>query len=263
MTEHMRLSVFLALLGLSGGAVLAAAEQQPDPGVRESMRELWHANVGAIPKEQAPSPLDAVVRQLRAIQMSPQRPAAGGVLAPQPTTAPAEVLAGSPQEPPARRAGRQIDPAVLEKLRKLPAGGVASPEELAEALFLTRHFDAASVFYEQALKEAKNDDDKAWLLYQMGNCRRPNDPAAARALYGRILAEHPDSVWSSLADMQSRLIEWQQINNPRGLLQELSQKPGRTSGKALAPTARPTTSQAVDSSGPGAAFPTGEIAGGK
>lgn len=248
--------VCVVLLGLSGGAALLAGDPPPAGAsaagaasrpttqaveVRQNMLELWRASIGALSPQPAGSPLEAVIRQLRALQLAPKEtPApASPAAATQPAPARVRIRVEPGQEPTSPPEGRQLDPSVLEKLKQLPAQGVASPEELAEALFLTGHLDAAFVFYEQALGRAEDDQAKGWLIYQMGNCRRPADPATARTLYARVVAEHADSVWASLADTQAGLIEWHQLNSPRRLLRELA----ATTTQPAKPVAKPPTSQ--------------------
>ena len=267
MNSWIRPVACLSLLGLFSGVALLAGDPPPAsaPGegcdVRKNMRELWRANVGALSGPEGPSRLEAMIRQLKAVRVAQKRRTGLPALTTQPAGGPEQLLVGSPRRPHARPEGKQIAPEVLEKLKKLPAEGVANPEELAEALFLTGHFDAAIVFYKQALTRAKKSEDKAWLLYQMANCRRPGDPAVARALYGQVLAEHPDSLWSSLAEVQDRLIEWHRINSPRTLLQELNPQSGAKSEQKAELTSRPKALKTSRMTAPASA-PAGGVAGG-
>lgn len=267
MNSWIRAWVCLGLLGLFSSVALLAGDPPPAGasdqgfGVRQNMRELWRASVGALSAPESPSRLDAMVQQLKAIQVSPKPQTGLPASATQPAGGLRRLLVESTRDLRTRPKGKQLAPEVLEKLKKLPAQGVTSPEELAEALFLTGHFDAAIIFYKQALAGAKQSEDQAWLLYQMANCRRPSDPAAARALYGQILAEHPDSLWSSLAEVQDRLIEWHRINGPRTLLQELNRQSGAKSEQKVKLTSRPKALKTSRMTAPASA-PAGGVAGG-
>ena len=154
--------VCAVLVGLSGGAALLAGDPPPAGAatgaasqpttqaaeVRQNMLELWRASIGALPHQPPGSPLEAVIWQLRALQLAPKE--APAPTPPAATTQPApprvKIRVAPGQGPTSPPESRQLDPAVLEKLKQLPAQGVASPEELAEALFLSGHLDAAFVF---------------------------------------------------------------------------------------------------------------------
>jgi tetratricopeptide (TPR) repeat protein len=237
MNGRRRAWICLGLLaGLNGVALLAGDAPSPGPAgpssdVKESLRELWRANIKALADEHPSSAIDQSVRTLNSIRLKPKFLPPAQVVTSQPSSTPARL----PQTAPAPPVQKGIAPEVLEKLKKLPASGLASPEELADALFLSGHLDAAGTFYAQALEAAEEPEEKAWLMYQMANCRRAKDPAGASGLYKQILADYPDSLWASLADVQDRLIEWHRKSKPRDTLQAVVEK-------LAPPTTRPSGS---------------------
>ena len=60
-----------------------------------------------------------------------------------------------------------------------------------------------------------------WLLFQVGNCQRHSDPAAARKAYQQLAREFPDCPWTPVAKMFDRLLRWHELNNPAEALKGL------------------------------------------
>lgn len=100
---------------------------------------------------------------------------------------------------------------------------VHDPLEMAELLFLSGRQAEATIFYEKALaRTAPNDstteDDRAWILFQLGNCLRETDMARARDMYMKLVSEYPGSPWTELAKAHGRLITWYQSARPEQLM---------------------------------------------
>ena len=85
---------------------------------------------------------------------------------------------------------------------------------LADTLFRGGHLDEAYRFYEKSVTKGTPAETKAWVLFQMANCRRTKDPAAAQALYHRVQTEHAASMWASTAAVEERLLQWLQMACP-------------------------------------------------
>ena len=103
-----------------------------------------------------------------------------------------------------------------------------NPFALGEVLYYSGHLKEAAVFYQEALKrkssdKAGSDQDRAWILFQMGNCLRGDDPLTAKKMYGLLIAEYSDSPWVDLAKAREGLIDWQQKDKPRTLIAAESQ----------------------------------------
>jgi tetratricopeptide (TPR) repeat protein len=102
---------------------------------------------------------------------------------------------------------------------------VDNPFELAELLFLSNHLKKAAVFYEQALSQTSTDSSisvqrKAWILFQIGNCLRYDDPNRAKQIYSQLINEFPESSWSELAKSHVDLIDWFQTDKPEEIITE-------------------------------------------
>jgi len=85
--------------------------------------------------------------------------------------------------------------------------------KLADILFLSGHESCAAVFYQQAIdrmdpNDVASPDDRAWILFQLGNCLSHSDLSAAKNAYRRFIAEYPDSLWTDLAKAREQLIDW-------------------------------------------------------
>ncbi len=107
----------------------------------------------------------------------------------------------------------------LEELVKNP-NQVSNPLEVAELLFLSGRLVNAGVFYKQALdlmppENTGTNNDRAWALFQLGNCLRETDIAKAKEMYMKLIADYPASPWTELAKAHGRLITWYQSANPK------------------------------------------------
>lgn len=106
----------------------------------------------------------------------------------------------------------------LEDLRKDP-NRVRDPLETAELLFLSGRPTDAVPFYEEALRRTRAGDiasagDRAWVLFQLGNCFRETDIAKAQDAYMKLIAEYPDSPWTEMARAGGRFLTWYQSARP-------------------------------------------------
>jgi len=112
--------------------------------------------------------------------------------------------------------------AQLEDLLADPAQ-VDAPLEMAELLFLSGRATKAAVFYEKALAQIPtgdlaNAEDRAWILFQLGNCLRETDQTKAKDTYMKLITQYPNSPWTELAKAHGRLISWYQNAKPQLLL---------------------------------------------
>ncbi|GAF86608.1 unnamed protein product, partial [marine sediment metagenome] len=119
----------------------------------------------------------------------------------------------------------------LEKLSQHP-DQIDNPLELAEVLFLSGYLKRAAVFYQEALNRHSADEagpvqqapalresrNRAWILFQIGNCLRDEDRPTAAKMYRQLIVEYPDSLWTDLAKGQDQLISWYQKDQPQTLL---------------------------------------------
>lgn len=112
----------------------------------------------------------------------------------------------------------------LEGLLQDPAQ-VRNPLEVAELLFLGGRPTEARVFYEKALalmsaQDEATGEDRAWALFQLGNCLRETDIVEAKEAYMKLIADYPSSPWTELAKAHGRLITWYQSANPQQFISQ-------------------------------------------
>jgi tetratricopeptide (TPR) repeat protein len=112
----------------------------------------------------------------------------------------------------------------IRNLSKNP-GNINNPFELGETLFLSGYLKEAAIFYQEALKRKSPDDagsarDRAWILFQIGNCLRNDDQPEAIKMYGQLITEYPNSPWKELADARRKLLDWFLKDEPRKLINE-------------------------------------------
>ena len=135
-------------------------------------------------------------------------------------TAKQKAISRLPNEP--------INNETLQKLRNLAQEPekIANPLELGEILFVNGNVKEAAMFYSEALKrkdpnEISVSEDRAWILFQIGNCLRSDDMPAAAKMYQQLLTEYPNSPWAILATARNNLIAWYMRDEPFKLIQQV------------------------------------------
>jgi tetratricopeptide (TPR) repeat protein len=200
-------------------------------------RQLWRARV-SIPRgnnnEQNKTELQQAIAQIHSLRFKPQKqtPAPAVVVQPTPTIEPNEappVSRGqnemSENETKFKLPYEPLSDRTLQVLRQLSQhpDRVGSPFELAEVLFLTGNKQEAAIFYKEALNRKSADNlwsahDRAWILFQTGNCLHNDNPQTAREAYRQLIAEYPDSPWTDLAKAKYELINWYEKDKPETLV---------------------------------------------
>jgi len=71
-----------------------------------------------------------------------------------------------------------------------------------------------------SLDDVGSAQDKAWILFQTGNCLRDDDLANAGKMYRQLIAEYPNSPWIDLAKARLNLIDWYQKSKLQTLIAE-------------------------------------------
>lgn len=188
--------------------------------------------------------LKRLIEQIRSVEFEPQKqetpepvmviPEQLPVAEPDKTVT--EVTEQKKQAEQTRHAERVVEPKsrnepiteetlqVLRTLAKNPEK-LANPLEIGEILFVSGNVKEAVIFYSEALKRiAPNDTgvsgDRAWILFQIGNCLRNDDMPAAAKMYQQLLTEYPNSPWVALATARNNLIAWYLKDEPLKLLSE-------------------------------------------
>lgn len=215
----------------------AGVEQTPDtagPLANEITRRLRRSRVAA-PEQaddaQTRAALSDLVHRIKSVKFEAKEPAAVATFTmPEPTKSrdvapdresaeqravqPAVAVPATPEQPLPTKAAEALQRVLADPNQ------ASEPLELAELLYLTGRLNEAAILYQKALdsttgSEPASREDRAWILLQLGNCLRETNPARAKDMYTRLVAEHADSPWVELAKAHSQLISWYEQVQPR------------------------------------------------
>ena len=210
----------------------------PDPN-SDLRRQLWRAELSIAKGEKdkgTKDELKRIIEQIRSIELKPDKQASEPVLAPEvtPATEPNETLSDTavPKEQKTEEVETKlpyepITDQTLQLLKNLSQhlDNLRNSFELGETLFLSGNLKEAAIFYQEALKRKSPDDvgsarNRAWILFQIGNCLRNDDPITAMKMYGQLITEYPNSPWKELAGARSKLLNWYLTDKPGELIAE-------------------------------------------
>ena len=183
--------------------------------------------------------LQKLIDQIRSVEFEPQKRTPEPVIVPEqpPAVEPNET---APQVPVRKEQAEQaveLEPQhgpiaettlqMLQTLAKNPEK-LVNPLELGEILFVSGNLKEAAMFYSEALKRKDPNDagassERAWILFQIGNCLRNDDMPAAAKMYQQLLTEYPNSPWAPLATARNNLIAWYLKDEPLKLIQQVKQ----------------------------------------
>ncbi len=213
---------------------LTASNDANDP----LKRKLWRSDITPAKDEKDPKigiELNRLIEQVRSIEFTSQQPSET-VVVPETvsTTEPneASVSMTVPNEDETKEIESKppytsITDKTLQMLKSLTLSPekIDNPFELGEILFLNGNLKEAAVFHQEALIRTDPNDpesaiDRAWLLFQKGNCLRDDDVAMAAKIYGQLIMEYPNSLWAEFAQIQSQIIAWYQTDEPQKLIAE-------------------------------------------
>jgi len=210
----------------------------PDPN-SDLRRQLWRAELSIAKGEKdkrTKDELKRIIEQIRSIELKPDKQASEPVLAPEvaPAAEPNETLSDTavPKEQKTKEVETKlpyepISDQTLQILKDLSQhlDNLRNSFELGETLVLSGNLKEAAIFYQETLKRKSTDDvgsarDRAWILFQIGNCLRNDDPVTAMKIYGQLITEYPNSPWRELAEARSKLLNWYQKDEPHKLIAE-------------------------------------------
>ena len=199
--------------------------------------ELLRADVSIAKRQndtESRNQLKQIIEQIRSVEFGPQKqaPAPVVILEKAPAIEPNETVPGVPgqkekakPEAKSKLPDEPITGETLQMLRNLAQDPekLDNPLELGEILFVSGNLKEAAMFYSEALKRKDPNDvsaswDRAWILFQIGNCLRNDDLPAAAKMYQQLLTEYPNSPWADMASAQSNLIAWYLKDEPVKLM---------------------------------------------
>jgi len=207
----------------------------PDPN-SNFRRQLWRAELSIAKGEKdkrTKDELKRMIEQIRSIKFETQKETFEPIVVPEvvPIDEPNEALSDTKEQE-----KKEIEPKLpyepiteqtLQILKNLSQhlDNLRNSFELGETLFLSGNLKEAVIFYREALKRKGPDDvgsvrDRAWTLFQIGNCLRNDDPSTAIKMYGQLIIEYPNSPWKELAEARRKLLDWYQKDEPHKLIAE-------------------------------------------
>jgi tetratricopeptide (TPR) repeat protein len=183
--------------------------------------------------------LEKIIEQIRSVEFEPRKQAPEPVIVPEkaPAIEPNDTVPEVPvqqetakQEAKPKSPNEPITEETLQMLRNLAKEPekLANPLELGEILFVSGNVKEAAMFYSEALRRKDPNDagvfwDRAWILFQIGNCLRTDDMPAAAKMYQQLLTEYPNSPWSDMATARNNLIAWYLKDEPLKLVLQVKQ----------------------------------------
>ena len=216
-------------------------------------RDLWRDRM-TVPKSleenETKEQLQQLIKRIRTIEFKPPEPAHKPVVTVTPIsqTEPNLTVVELPDQ-------NLIDVQQTQKTTPKPQPGTVSnetlnilierlqqpkllknPFELGEILSNAGYPREAAVCYSQALTQIDPNlpdptGKKPWILFQIGNCLRKDNPKKALEAYSQLINEHAGSLlWTDLAKARSSLINWYQQDKPKVLIEESRPKPTDNAG---------------------------------
>ena len=202
-------------------------------------RQLWRAGIGFY-KDQSEgsgkSELKLLIEQIRALEVRPPEHHSESVIkiGPVPSPEPNEMQTDidltentsketvkftQPYEPVSDRTLQMLADSSLDPNQ------MDNPFGLGEILYCSGRLREAVPFYRQALNRIEKDEspseqNRAWILFQLGNCLRDYDLPAAKKMYVQLITEYPESTWVDLAKVWDKLIDLYLKDDPKKLIAE-------------------------------------------
>lgn len=216
----------------------------------ESEHQLWKARMsttGDAETSQSKNDLKSLMQQINSIKFKelepvPEAPpepaveATAPLVAPLPIEEPAAAVepvvetepndVAAPEASASEPSVGHLSPQTLEMFRELlkKPEQLKKPFELGEVLFRGRYPKEAAICYQIAFdRMADVEEDphynKAWILFQLGNCLEDVSPEEALEKYRILMTEYSDCPWVDVARVKSRVIDWRLKDNPVGLIE--------------------------------------------
>jgi TolA-binding protein len=199
----------------------------PSPVDMSSKIQLMEGRISSLPRDNNDNKTDELKKMIelvRSVKLKPRQPA----------QQPAPPVAASAAEQPSQPLQTQPDESstsnetlrLVENQLKDP-NLISNPFELAEILFKSGKQIQAGICYKQALKVLPADDpnfatERAWILFQIGNCFKDEDPNTARESYAELIRTHSNSPWAEIAKARYSIIELYQQDNPGELIRQVN-----------------------------------------
>lgn len=202
-------------------------------------RQLWKSDITPVTDENdrgKSGELKQLIEQIRSIKIQPQEQTPKLVVPPKiiPANEPNGIsdvtIESAMQEEKDSEPNLPYTPISSETVKMLRSLSqnpqkIDNPLELGELLFRNGNYKEAVLFYREALNRADSNRpdasmDRAWLLFQTGNCLRNSDMDQAEKMYSQLITEFPNSLWADMAVVQTQFIAWYKKDEPQKLVNQ-------------------------------------------
>lgn len=202
-------------------------------------RQLWQARISPAKdtnSRQRANELQQIIKQLNSIEFKTKEQTPEPLITVEPiqktehNEIPANIettQAHKPEKTEPKLPYKQVTDQTLLIVRNLSQhpDKLDRPLELAEILFDSNCLAEAAKCYQQAFDRMTTNEthqltDKAWILFQMGNCLQYDNAPKAIQMYKQIITEYPDSPWTNIAKAKYKLIDWYLKDKPNMLINE-------------------------------------------
>ena len=138
---------------------------------------------------------------------------------------PAPAMSTKQQEP---QKPETCEKELLLKMLADDPENIVNSLDVAESLFNTGSLKGAAKFYRLALQRSstdKQDPDRPWILLQLANCIRHENPDRAYNIYQELISEYSGSYLVSTARAQQLIISWFKEKKPIIVLEKYGSDP--------------------------------------
>jgi len=180
-----------------------------------SRKELLQKSIDRVKALELPKPKQ-IVSEIKPVQETMLRPASS-----QPASAISTKQQGL-QEP------ESYKKELLLKMLVDNPENIVNPLDVAGSLFNTGNLKDAAKFYQLALQRSstdKQDPDRPWILLQLANCIKHENPDRAYNIYQELISEYSDSYLVSTARTQQLIISWFKEKKPITVLEKYGSDP--------------------------------------
>lgn len=180
-----------------------------------SRKELLQKSIDRLRALELPKPKQ-IVSEIKPVQKTMLRP-----VSPQP------VPAISTKQQELQKSEIYKNELLLKMLADNPEN-IANPLDVAESLFNTGNLKDAAEFYQLALQRSRTDKqnpDQPWILLQLANCIRHENPDRAYNIYQELISEYSDSYLVPTARAQQLIISWYKEKKPITILEKYGSDP--------------------------------------
>lgn len=180
-----------------------------------SKKELLQRSIDRLKALELPKPKQ-IVSEIKPVQETMLRP-----VSPQPAPEISTKQQGL-QEP------ETFKKELLLKMLADNPENIVNPLDVAESLFNTGNLKDAAKFYQLALQRSRTDKqnpDQPWIVLQLANCIRHENPDRAYNIYQELISEYSDSYLVPTARAQQLIISWFKEKKPITVLEKYGSDP--------------------------------------